>query len=216
MKKILLVDDHDIIIDGLIAMLQDNTDYQIIGKANDGNEAIQNTETLNPDIIIMDISMPNLSGIDATKIIKSKYHNIKIIVLTQHDKSEYVLEILKAGADGYLLKNSKKDELLEALKTVEKDQKYLGHKISDLMINNYLSNQNTESEKETLVQLTKREIEIIRLISSDLSNQEIADELNISLRTVETHRRNLMQKLNVKTVVALVHYAIKNNIISVK
>ncbi|MDA3953418.1 MAG: response regulator transcription factor [Bacteroidales bacterium] len=209
--KILLADDHSIIIDGIKAMLINNSEIEIIGQAKDGIEAIELANNLKPDVIIMDISMPNKSGIEATKQIKENNKSVKIIILTQHENKEYVIQLLKVGADGYLLKNSKKAELFEAIQTVTKGEKYIGKHASTTLIS-LVENNVTEQNEQAI--LTKREIEIIKMIVEDLSNQKIANNLNISIRTVETHRRNIMQKLNVKSAVALVKYALRNNIIN--
>ncbi len=213
--NILIADDHQLILNGITDMLKPYKRYKIVGKAMDGKEAVEKALELKPDIIFMDISMPGLNGIEATKIIVEKLPGIKILALTQHDENEYVLQILNAGGSGYLLKNSKKEEFEEAIESVLKGKKYLSREISDQMINDLLhQHSGRRNEKNEKIHLTKREIEIIQKIADDMSNQEIADELNISLRTVETHRRNLMQKLKVKTVVALLKYASQHNIIS--
>ena len=214
MQTILLVDDHEIIIDGIKAMLEKEKDIKIVGEANNGIEAIEKVQSLKPDIVLMDISMPELNGIEATKSIKKEYQDTKILMLTQHESKEYVLQVMKAGADGYLLKNSKKEELLNAINTVTVGKKYLCNRISALMLDEILDDSVKDNDNEKPEQnLTKREIEIIKLLANDLSNHQVSDELNISLRTVETHRRNLMQKLNLKSAVALVRFAIKNNMI---
>lgn len=213
--NILIADDHQLILNGITDMLKPYKRYKIVGKAMDGKEAVEKAFELKPDIIFMDISMPGLNGIEATKIIVEKLPGIKILALTQHDENEYVLQILNAGGSGYLLKNSKKEEFEEAIESVLRGKKYLSREISDQMINDLLhQHSGRRNEKNAEIHLTKREIEIIQKIADDMSNQEIADELNISLRTVETHRRNLMQKLKVKTVVALLKYASQHNIIS--
>ncbi|MGZ2372002.1 response regulator [Ancylomarina sp. YFZ004] len=214
MQTILLVDDHEIIIDGIKAMLEKEKDIKIVGEANNGIEAIEKVQSLKPDIVLMDISMPELNGIEATKSIKKEYQDTKILMLTQHESKEYVLQVMKAGADGYLLKNSKKEELLNAINAVTSGKKHLGNRISALMLDEILDDSVKDNDNEKPEQnLTKREIEIIKLLANDLSNHQVSDELNISLRTVETHRRNLMQKLNLKSAVALVRFAIKHNMI---
>ena len=213
--NILIADDHELIHKGIKNILSPVTRYKIIGNAMNGKEAIQKSRELKPDIILMDISMPIMSGIEATKVITKDFPNIKIIALTQHEENEYVVEILKSGGAGYLLKNSTKKEFVEAIDTVLSGKKAFSKKISEQLINGLVNN-NIESEKpeDQEIPLTKREVEIIQKIADDMSNQEMADELHISLRTVETHRRNLMQKLNVSTVVALLKYATQHNIIS--
>lgn len=213
--KILIADDHDLIHNGIKNMLRPIKRYKIIGKANNGAEAVQKAMELKPDVILMDISMPVLNGIEATKIITDKFPDIKIIALTQYEEQEYVVQILKSGGSGYLLKNSKKKEFIEAIESVLSGKKVFSEKISEQLINGLIHKTTADDKpEEHEIPLTKREIEIIKKIADDMSNQQIADELHISLRTVETHRRNLMQKLNVKTVVALLKYAAQHNIIS--
>ncbi len=213
--KILIVDDHQLILNGVTEMLKPIERFRIIGNAMNGEMAIKKAVQLKPDIIFMDISMPVMNGIEATKEIISKMPDVKILALTQHDENAYVAQILKAGAVGYMLKNSRREEFEEAIETVLNGNKYISQEISEQMLNDLVSKQlNPDPENDEEIHLTKREIEIIQKIADDMSNQEIADELNISLRTVETHRRNLMQKLKVKTVVALLKYASKRNLIS--
>jgi len=213
--KILIADDHEVIHNGIRDILRTFTNYTIVGNAYDGEEAIEKALELKPDIIFMDISMPKLNGIEAIKVIAKKLSNTKILALTQHEENEYILQILKAGGNGYLLKNSKKEEFIEAIETVIKGNRYLSPKLSERMINNVLEQVSSKNEtKPDEVHLTRREIEIIQKIADDKSNLEIADELHLSVRTVETHRRNLMQKLKVNSVVALLKYATQNNIIT--
>ena len=213
--KILIVDDHQLILNGVTEMLKPIERFRIIGNAMNGEMAVQKAIQLKPDIIFMDISMPVMNGIEATEAIVAKMPDVKILALTQHDENAYVAQILKAGAVGYMLKNSRKEEFEEAIETVLNGNKYISQEISEQMLNDLVSKQlNPDPENDEETHLTKREIEIIQKIADDMSNQEIADELNISLRTVETHRRNLMQKLKVKTVVALLKYASKRNLIS--
>ncbi len=217
MKKIniLIADDHEVIHNGIRDILRSHKRYSIIGNAYDGEEAIEKALQLRPDIIFMDISMPILSGIEAIKVITNKLPNTKILALTQHDENEYVVQILRAGGHGYLLKNSKKEEFIEAVESVLQGKRYLSNQLSEQMINNVLE-QLSDQEKTVQedIHLTRREIEIIQKVADDKSNQEIADELHLSVRTVETHRRNLMQKLKVNSVVALLKYAAQHNIIS--
>ncbi|RUT78212.1 response regulator [Ancylomarina longa] len=214
--KVIIADDHQIIVDGIKAMLNQIPNIEIIGEARDGQEAVNIIFDLRPNLVILDISMPKLSGIEVAKRIRKENTKIKILVLTQHENREYVMQMLRAGANGYLLKNCKKPELVEAIDTVMRGESYLGNRISKVMINSIIDKSTKAEKEETKVHFTKREKEIIRLIATDLSNQEIADQLSISLRTVETHRRNVMQKLNVNTVVALVRYAVKHKIITIE
>ncbi len=214
--NILIVDDHQLILNGISDMLRSVKHFKIIGRASNGKEAIEKVISLQPDVIFMDISMPIMNGIEATGIISKQFPNIKILALTQHEESEYVQQILSLGGSGYLLKNSRKEEFVDAIVAVMEGKRYLSRQISDQMINDLLSPKAEVKEVSKLVPLTRREKEIIIKIADELSNQEIADELFISLRTVETHRRNIMQKLKVKSVVSLIKYAAQHNIIDLK
>lgn len=212
--KLLIVDDHELIQNGIRDMLKPIKRFKIVANAMNGKEAIEKAREFKPDIIFTDISMPVMNGIEATKIITSENPEIRILALTQHEENEYVLQFLNAGGDGYLLKNSTKDDFIEAIDTVLAGNRYLSKQVSEQMISNLVSKSTASAEDSENIHLTKREKEIIQKIADDQSNQQIADELHISLRTVETHRRNIMQKLKVKTVVALLKYAALHNIIS--
>ena len=214
--KILIVDDHQIILNGISDMLRSIKQYKIVGRAGNGEEAIKKALLLKPDLILMDISMPVMNGIEATKIITQELPSIKILALTQHEEVEYVKQILKSGGSGYLLKNSKKNEFISAIESVLSGKHYLSKQISEQMIGSIITDKFTEKKETEKTKLTRRETEIIQKIADELSNQEIADDLNISLRTVETHRRNIMQKLKVKSVVSLLEYASQHNIIDFK
>jgi len=210
--RIVIVDDHDIIIDGLRSMFSSKTGFSVVGTAKNGQEAFELCEQIRPDVVIMDISMPVLNGIEATRKIIAVMPSVKILALTQHDSNEYILQMFKAGAKGYLLKNSKKAELIDAIENIVAGNSYFGKKISDIMMESFIHHDEKKDEVNEVV-LTNREKEIIQLISSDTNNNQIADQLHISLRTVETHRRNIMQKLDVNSVVALVRYAIKKGLV---
>lgn len=217
MKKIriLIIDDHEIIHRGLMDLLQLETEFQIEGHAYNGKEAIEIARELNPDIIFMDISMPVMNGIEAIKILAPELPDTKFIVLSQHDENEFVLQALKAGAHGYLLKNSTKEIFIKAIQQVLSNNRYLDAETSQKMIDVTVKNLNNE-QSDSEIYLTRREKEIIKGIAEDKSNKQIADELNISLRTVETHRRNVMQKLKVNTVVGLLKIAVTRNLVSLK
>jgi len=213
--SILIADDHEIIHNGIKDILKSHSKYKITGNAFDGEEAIEKALHLQPDIIFMDISMPKITGIEAIKILSKKLPDIKIIALTQHEENEYVVQVLKAGGKGYLFKNAKKDEFINAIETVLKGGRYCCNELTGQMVDAMLL-RDSGNEDENNINLTNREIEIIQKIAQDKNNHEIADELNISLRTVETHRRNLMQKLKAKSVVSLLNYAAKKNLIDFK
>lgn len=212
--KLLIADDHELILNGIKDMLRPFKKFKIVATAMNGQQAIDMAMEYEPDVIFTDISMPVANGIEVAKIISEKLPKTKILALTQHEENEYVLQFLNAGGHGYLLKNSTKNDFIEAIDTVLAGKRYLSDQISQQMINNLVSGKSNETEQEVEIHLTKREREIIQKIADDFSNQQIADDLNISLRTVETHRRNIMQKLKVKTVVALLKYATLHNIIS--
>ncbi len=213
--RLLIADDHNFIIDGIVTLLSNDEKFEVIGISNSGKDVIDKFELLKPDIVIMDISMPEISGIEATRLIIGEHPAAKIIALTQYDDIEYILEFLKAGGLGYILKTANKNELIEAITTVHIGSRYISASVSKILVENLISSNNREdSEKE--IPLTKREVEIIKLISDDLTNNEIAEKLNISFRTVETHRRNLMQKLDVKSTVALIRWALQHKIMTIK
>ena len=213
MVNILIADDHEVIHNGIRDILRSHKRYNIVGHAFNGEDAIIKALSIKPDIIFMDISMPVLNGIEATKEIRIKQPGIKIIALSQHEEKEYVYQFLKSGGDGYLLKNSKKKEFIDAIESVLSNRRYLSQDIADQLVTDSLLKSGGMDE-QVQIHLTRREIEIIQQIANDKSNQEIADELNISLRTVETHRRNLMQKLKINSVVALMKYATIHNLIN--
>lgn len=211
--KILIADDHNLIIDGIKSMLQNIKEYEIIDVAFNGREAVDKALDLKPDVIIMDISMPILNGIEASKLILESLKEVKIIALSQHEDDEYILKMLEVGGYGYLTKNSKKSEFVEAINSAINGKKYFNKRIYDLMLNRMLNEKEIVKKREEKVHITQREKEIIQLIANELSNQDIAEELNISLRTVETHRRNVMQKLNVKSAISLIKSAAQLQII---
>lgn len=210
--SILIADDHKIIHNGIVDILRSLEYLEIIGHAYNGQEALEQALTLQPDIIFMDIAMPELNGIEATRLIRKENSHSKIIALTQYEENEYVIQFLKAGGNGYLLKNSRKDEFVAAIEAVLNNQRYMNDELSQQMINSVIGNGSAPEEKK--VHLTRREIEIIKKIAEEKHNQEIADDLNISLRTVETHRRNIMQKLEAKSVISLLKYASQHKLIN--
>ena len=209
--SILIADDHKIIHNGIVDILKSLEYLEIIGHAYNGQEALEQAQVLQPDIIFMDIAMPGLNGIEATRLIRTENSHSKIIALTQYEENEYVVQFLKAGGNGYLLKNSRKDEFVAAIEAVLNNQRYLNYELSQQMINSVIGNGFASEKKK--VHLTRREIEIIKKIAEEKHNQEIADDLNISLRTVETHRRNIMQKLEAKSVISLLKYASQHKLI---
>lgn len=207
--KILIVDDHFLVRTGIISLLRDVPEIEIIGEAENGKIAIEKCKQDMPDVVLMDISMPDMSGIEATKIIKTENSAINVLILTMHESEEYFYNTLKQGASGILNKNVSKDELVKAIVTVSIGKRYIGNSISEFMIDTLMQKFEEEfiSKQKEEVILTKREKDILYFIANGFSNQDIADKLNISIRTVETHKSNLMQKLSLKSAAALSLYA---------
>jgi two-component system response regulator DegU len=209
--KILLTDDHVIVRNGIKTLLAEESELQVIAEASDGLEAIEALKQHDPDLLIMDIRMPNMNGLEATEAIKKENSKVKILILSMHDEGEYIMRALHLGADGYLLKDSDKGEFLKAIHTVMDGNKYFSGDISNVLVNSLLgSNVATqpasESVEEEEIHLTRRELEILGLIRDGKSNKEIADVLGKSVRTVETHRFNIMKKLEVSNIAELLRY----------
>lgn len=214
--KILIVDDHEVVRDGLKNILLSLNNVAIAGEAANGEDAIAFYDSNKPDLVIMDISMPGMNGIEATRIIKENDPNAKILILTMHDNQEYLNQIIRSGAKGFVLKNTDKEELLDAVKTVAGGENFFSKDISKLIIENYIRSAKDTDKNEGYkeVPLTKREIEILKYIAEGNSNQEIANKLYISYNTVDTHRKNIMHKLSIKNTAGLVRYAIEKGLIN--
>lgn len=207
--RILLADDHALIRTGMKNLLEGNREFLVVGEAGDGEEVLKKSRELKPDVVVMDISMPKLNGIEATRIIKKSRPETAILVLTMHENTEYAYQIFKAGATGYVLKNAGKDELTAAIYAVARGEKYFSPRVSEMMMSDYMKKAEERSASAEMV-LTKREQEILVLIGQGLNNQQIADRLFISPRTVDTHRTNIMQKLNIHDAPNLVRYALEH------
>jgi DNA-binding NarL/FixJ family response regulator len=212
--RVLLADDHTLIRSGIATLLQSSKDIQVVGEAADGEEAVRKTGDLLPAVVVIDLSMPKLSGIEATKILKRKFPEVNVLVLTMHENEEYVFQILKAGASGYVLKSAGKEELSAAIRAAAQGEKYFSPRISQLMAEGYVKrlDQASGEAQSGDVPLTRREREILALVAKGLTNQQIADQLFISPRTVDSHRTNIMQKLDIHDLANLVRYAIEHEI----
>jgi two-component system response regulator NreC len=210
--RVLLADDHTLIRSGIATLLQSHKDFVVVGEAEDGEEAVRKTGELKPTVVVLDLSMPKLSGIEATKQIRKKYPEVNVLVLTMHENEEYVYQILKSGAAGYVLKSAGKEELITAIRAAAKGEKFFSPRISQLMAEGYVRRvEQVATEVETGdVPLTRREREVLSLVVDGLTNQQIADQLFISPRTVDTHRTNIMQKLNIHDLANLVRYAMEH------
>jgi DNA-binding NarL/FixJ family response regulator len=212
--RIVIAEDHTILREGLKSLLSSNPDFEIIGEAEDGREAIRCVEKFKPDLILMDLSMPRINGLDAIKEIKKRFSETKILVLTVHKTEEYILATLKSGADGYILKDSTHAELVLAVKNVLSGKHYISPGISEKVIEGYLEGKKTLKRKSSWETLTQREREILKLIAEGYKNKEIGDYLCISPKTVEKHRANLMGKLDLHNVQALTTFAIEKGLVS--
>jgi DNA-binding NarL/FixJ family response regulator len=213
--KLLIVDDHPMVRLGIKSLLEGVKEVALVDEAVDGEDALQKYNTKSYDIIIMDIKMPNKDGIETTKEIIKKNPYARIIALSMLDEQDFIIKMLQAGAKGYLLKNSSKEELLRALQAVSRGDNYFSHEVSSIMLSKFIQKEYPAKQKspKSDVKLTKRETQIIKMIAEEMTNAEIAKKLNISVRTVDTHRRNLLQKLDVKNTAGLVRYAIQNNLL---
>lgn len=213
-KKIVIAEDHTILREGLKALLLSCNELEVIGEAEDGREAVKLASELAPDLMLMDLSMPRMNGIEAIKEIKKRNPEIKILVLTVYKTEEYVLASLQAGADGYILKEANHSEFLLAIKNVLMGKNYLSPEISGKVIEGYLKGQQHHAPVTIWDTLTSREREILKLVGEGYKNREIADDLCISLKTVEKHRENLMKKLDLHTASALTSYAIEKGLVT--
>ena len=212
--KIILVDDHQIIRDGIKSLLQNESDISVIAEASDFIELNDYLNIKIPDIILLDISLPGISGIEITKIMKEKFPDIRIIILSMHINEEFIINAFQSGASGYLAKNTTKKELLDAIRHVYEKGEYYSPMISNILAKSFIKtvkSDNKDKIDENL--LSKREIEILKLFADGYSNKEIADKLFISTRTVESHKNHIMQKLNLKSPVEMLKFAIKNRIV---
>ncbi|MBN3521152.1 response regulator transcription factor [Algoriphagus lutimaris] len=206
--QIVLVDDHELVRDGIKFLLEKESGFEVIAEAADGVEALHVIAKKQPDLVIVDIRMPNMDGIELVRQLEQKYPNVKKMILSIHSTEEYVVESIEAGVDGYLLKGSSKDEFIKALKTIAAGSKYFAGDVSAIIIHHYVENKPKVTHKpksvpDELAALTNREKQILDLILEGKGNNEIAEALKISKRTAEVHRFNLMKKLNVKNLVEL-------------
>jgi DNA-binding NarL/FixJ family response regulator len=210
MIKVLLADDHEIIIDGIVSILKDEADIEVVATASNGEEAVHYIESNAVDIAVLDINMPLMNGITATKLIQTSSPETKVLILSMYDKDEFIDEIIAAGCRGYILKNRGQEELVKAIRRIYKGSPYFGEEITEKMLNQHMKSKAPVEEK---VNLTKRELEVLKLIAVEFTSSEIADQLSIAESTVNTHRRNLIEKLGVRSSLGLGIYAVKNGLI---
>ncbi|MCB9363047.1 MAG: response regulator transcription factor [Flavobacteriales bacterium] len=213
MKKIktLLVDDHKIVRDGIRYILNSDKNIEVVGEASNGIEAIKYLEKNNAiDVVLMDINMPQLNGIDATEIIKKLYAKINVLALTMHNEESYIIDMIKSGAIGYVLKDTNSSILLDAVKVVATGKNYYSNDVTSTMVNQLFQSTNS---KQNEIDLSDREIGIIKHIANGKTNKETAEIIGLSYRTIETHRRNILKKLGLNNTAELINYAYKKRII---
>jgi two-component system, NarL family, response regulator DegU len=206
--KVVLADDHVVVRNGIKILLENEGEIKVIGEASNGEEALEIVKNLQPDVLIIDIRMPIMNGLEATSKLKTVSATTKALILSMHNDEEYILQSVESGAAGYLLKDTSKEEFIKAIRTVNQGGKYFSGDISNVLVNSYLNvrkvhNPDSNSEAEDHYDLTKREKQILKLIMDGIGNKEIADKLDKSIRTIETHRFNIMKKLKVNSVVEL-------------
>lgn len=211
--KLLLVDDHAVVRSGLRMLLNGENDVEIVGEAGTASEAIKAVSALKPDVVLMDIGLPDMSGIDAAKEVKRLWPEIAIVALTIHEDQEYFFKMLEAGASGYVPKRAAPEELMTAIQVAASGEVYLYPSLAKLLVKDYLMNESPESDEPSTNNLTAREQEVLTLLADGDSNTEIADKLSISPKTVSRHRENIMRKLNLHSRTELVKYAIRKGII---
>lgn len=211
---VLLAEDHTVVRKGLLHILENEPGITILGEAENGREAVQKAEALQPDIVLMDIGMPELNGLEATRQIRQRWPEIQVLILTMHASEEYVYQLLEAGAAGYVVKKAAPEELITAIRTVKEGQAYLSPEISSIVIER-MRRSGPADATDSLNLLTDREREVLQLIAEGHTNQEIADKLVVAASTVAVHRSNLMRKLDLHNTADLVKYAIQKGITGV-
>lgn len=211
--RVLIADDHKIVRDGLRTLLEKSSEIEVVAEAEDGRTAVDLAKELSPDVVIMDVAMPDLNGIEATRKIMAEHTGAKVVALSMHSDRRFVAEMLKAGASAYLLKDCAFEELVTAIKTVTKNKVYLSPGIAGVVIENYIR-QAVKTEPSAFSLLSDREREVLQLMAEGKTTKEIASHLRVSIKTVETHRMNIMTKLNIHSVAELTKYAIREGLTS--
>jgi len=213
MVRILLADDHDVVRRGLKALLQERADWEICGEALSGREAVDLARETQPDVAILDLMMPDLNGLEATRQIRRVSERTQVLIFTMHHSETLIHDVLEAGARGYLLKTDAEQQIVTAVETLLRHQPYFSGQVSEMVLEGFLrSGRQTGAEKAAVPRLTPREREVIQLLAEGHRNKRIAEMLGISIKTVETHRTTLMRKIGVKSIVELVRYAVRNNL----
>ena len=212
MIRIFLADDHAIVREGIVSLLDNERDLKVVGQAGDGTEAVEKIAKTKPDVVIMDISMPGLNGVEAMERLLREGSPSKFLILTQHEKEEYVRLAMHAGASGYLVKYSISREVVDAIRAVARGELYFSPSISKILLSDYVQKARDKAAPRNDLQLTARETEVVRYIAEGLSTRQIAERLSVGARTVEFHRANIIQKLGIRDVAGITRYAIKHGI----
>ena len=212
--RLLLVDDHAVLRAGLRTLLNAEPDMEVVGEAADGKQAVQKVAELEPEVVLMDISMPVLNGLEATRQIRRAHPQVKVLVLTMHDSEEYLFQVLEAGASGYVPKKAADTELINAIRAVYRGEAFLYPTAAKALIQDYLERARAGEESDSFDRLTEREKEVLKLVAEGYTNQEIAYMLVISVKTVETHRARIMEKLEFRTRAELVRYALNRGLLT--
>lgn len=213
MTRILLADDHGIVRQGLRAVLSRDPSFEVVGESSDGREAVRLADTLQPDVVIMDISMPQLNGIEAAKQILKSSSRVSVIMLSMHSDETYIIRALSAGVKGYLLKESAEVDLVRAVQTVAQGKPFFSPAVTSALLEDYMRSMQQRNLKDSYDLLTEREQEVLQLLAEGKSNKEAAAVLDVSTNTIETHRTNLMQKLGLHNTAEIVLYAVRKKII---
>lgn len=213
--RIIIADDHKIFLDGLISLFSDYDNFELLATATSGEHLIELVKKFDPDIVITDISMKGINGIEATKIIAGIKPEVKVLVLSMHTSEEFVLNSVQAGACGYLPKDSPSKELIDAINIIYNEGTYFNREISEYFLKNFIRKHRQDQNIIEKDELTAREIELLKLAATGLSNKEIADKLFISIKTVEAHKNHILQKLRLKNSIELALYAVKNKLIEI-
>jgi DNA-binding NarL/FixJ family response regulator len=216
--RILVADDHEIVRRGLVALLASQPGWEICGEASDGRQTVERAQQLKPDVVVLDIGMPGLNGLETTRLLKKTLPQVKVLVLTLHDSDQVIREVLDAGAVGFLLKSDAARDLVAAVDALKRGRTYFTPKVASMVLDGYLKKRNGNGHEELSSdpdRLTPRERQVVQLLAEGKSSKEVAVALNLSVKTAETHRSNIMRKLGLHSVGELVLYAVRNNIVQV-
>jgi DNA-binding NarL/FixJ family response regulator len=212
MINVLITDDHEMIRKGIGLLLSDEANVKVVGTACDGSEAVDFCDNNEVDVVLMDLQMPVMSGVEATKVITTQHPNTKVLAVTINEETSFIMEVLQAGATGYIMKHSPKAEIVNAIENVASGKKHFSSEIIKKMSTEFTNGNSNSERSPDEVRMTKKEQQVIKLLVMEKTNHEIADELECSVRTVDTHKRNIIRKLGVRNVVGLIKYVLKNDL----